>query len=289
MTQADIDAGSVTNSALASGNPPTGPPVSDTSGTTGGNDTPTTTSIPQTATIALVKTAGAIADIDGNGPDAGDTISYTFTVTNPGTVTVNNVTIDDPLVIAANDGVSNPLTQLAKLETADMMSTASLQAPASTVVTHDVFMPHTDVPAITSGLSVQRRIVRLDRLQTAFKAGDQVGLIFAVTNTGEGPLINIAISQNQSFSLSAQQPYLAAGEQDNSTLVFVYQLTAVDVARGTLALPATATALSRTTKLTVDVSAAIALEDAQNLDDVITASITPAVLASLAPGAAMFG
>ncbi len=44
----------------------------------------TFTDLPINPAIALVKTAGAIADVDGNGPDAGDTITYTFTVTNTG-------------------------------------------------------------------------------------------------------------------------------------------------------------------------------------------------------------
>ncbi len=77
MTQADVDAGTVQNTALAIGNPPTGPPVTDTSGTDFGNDAPTDKTLPANPSMTLVKTADGITDSDGNGPDEGDTVNYT--------------------------------------------------------------------------------------------------------------------------------------------------------------------------------------------------------------------
>jgi uncharacterized repeat protein (TIGR01451 family) len=285
LVQADLDAGTITNSALGSGNPPTGPPVTDTSGTDGGNDTPTVTTIPQTSAIALVKTAGGITDLDGNGPDVGDTITYTFTVTNSGTVTVSNISIDDPLVMAAAEPVSNPLTQLATLGPVDLTKTASLPTAAALAIATIATPLHVDVPPVSVGLGIKRQLVRLDTSTVALKAGDQVGLVFAVTNTGEGPLNNIAINQNQSYSMGGPLPYLAPNQHNATTFVFVYQLSEADVVRGGIDLPATATAMSRNTVVTQEVAGLLPLTEAKALDDMLTATITPANILTLAPGA----
>ena len=64
---------------------------------------------PHGPAITLDKQAGAITDVDGNGADAGDTIAYTFIVTNTGNVTLNPVSVTDPKVGA----VTCPATPLA--------------------------------------------------------------------------------------------------------------------------------------------------------------------------------
>src|SRR5262245_53319301 len=45
--------------------------------------------------IALDKTHAAIVDIDNNGPDAGDTVTYSYLVTNTGDVTLSNLSVHD--------------------------------------------------------------------------------------------------------------------------------------------------------------------------------------------------
>ncbi|MFV5689567.1 gliding motility-associated C-terminal domain-containing protein, partial [Flavobacterium sp. ZT3R25] len=111
ITQADIDAGKVTNSALASGKDPKGTDVTDISGTTVQNNTPTVTLLPQTASIALVKT-GIFSDTNNDGfPQVGEKINYTFTVTNTGNVIASNIVITDPLVGLILNG--SPIATLA--------------------------------------------------------------------------------------------------------------------------------------------------------------------------------
>lgn len=80
ITQADVDAGSVANTATASGTPPTGPAVTAQASAT--------KTITRTRAMTLDKQSGAITDTDANGVDAGDTIAYTFLVTNTGNVTI---------------------------------------------------------------------------------------------------------------------------------------------------------------------------------------------------------
>ena len=87
LTQAQIDAGSVTNIADVTGDDPNGDPVTD-------SDT-NTVSIDQNPAIDVVKTNGGVVDEDGNGDDAGDTIVYDYSVENTGNVTLLNVTLSD--------------------------------------------------------------------------------------------------------------------------------------------------------------------------------------------------
>ena len=65
--------------------------------------------------LALTKTAGGVVDVDGNGTTAGDTIGYSFTVTNNSNVIVTDVAVDDPLlggVIGCGAGPLAPGTSL---------------------------------------------------------------------------------------------------------------------------------------------------------------------------------
>jgi uncharacterized repeat protein (TIGR01451 family) len=96
-TQADIDAGRVENTATGTGTPPSGPPT---------ESPPDTVVVPPDQTPALtIEKTGRLNDADGDGLiDLGETISYSFLVRNTGTVTLTNVTVDDPLL--ANAGIS---------------------------------------------------------------------------------------------------------------------------------------------------------------------------------------
>src|SRR5207302_1359396 len=74
LTQADIDAGSKFNRATATGTAPSGSKVSD--------DDTATVSLAQAPAINLVK-SGTYQDSNHDGVvDVGDSISYTFTVSN---------------------------------------------------------------------------------------------------------------------------------------------------------------------------------------------------------------
>lgn len=82
VQQGDVDAGSVTNTATATGDGPKGdplPPVEDE----------TTVEFEQTPSLALTKTASA------DEVEVGDTVAYTFTVENDGNVTVSGVEVEE--------------------------------------------------------------------------------------------------------------------------------------------------------------------------------------------------
>jgi uncharacterized repeat protein (TIGR01451 family)/LPXTG-motif cell wall-anchored protein len=92
VTQADVDAGGVTNVAVARGNVPGVPEVVSVP------DEEFIEGPPFAPGIALEKTA-ALDDANANGvADAGETIVYSFTLLNTGNVTLFDVAVDDPML-----------------------------------------------------------------------------------------------------------------------------------------------------------------------------------------------
>ncbi|MEO8264284.1 MAG: hypothetical protein ABI706_02115 [Ilumatobacteraceae bacterium] len=84
VTQADLDRGTLTNTASVSGLPPTGPAVSANSAAV------VTPAMPRSS-LEVTKSSPATSF-----SKVGDQIAYTITATNTGNVTLNNVSISDP-------------------------------------------------------------------------------------------------------------------------------------------------------------------------------------------------
>ncbi|OZA13666.1 MAG: hypothetical protein B7Y02_05680, partial [Rhodobacterales bacterium 17-64-5] len=102
LTQDDIDAGEVVNRATASGvygtDGTTPVRVSDESGATVDEDADTVVSLAIEPEIRLLKSRDTVTDTTGDGIiGAGDTISYSFAVTNTGNVRLTNVTLAQAL------------------------------------------------------------------------------------------------------------------------------------------------------------------------------------------------
>ncbi|WP_182378280.1 DUF11 domain-containing protein [Nocardioides sp. WS12] len=110
ITQTDVDAGTVENVATAKGTPPTGPPTTS-------KPDETITELDDEPALTLDKRAATVTDVDGDGlTDAGDTIEYAFELVNTGNVTLTDLNVDDPMLVAAGITVSCPVTSLAPSE-----------------------------------------------------------------------------------------------------------------------------------------------------------------------------
>jgi len=234
LTQSDVDAGHVDNSATASGTPPTGGPV------TGGDSTSTT--IARTPSIALDKQAGT-----PTGNIAGSTIAYTFAVTNTGNVTLTAVAVSDPTVGA----VTCPATSLAP--------GASITCTAGYTLTQaDVDAGHfansatvtgtpptgADVSAndatdttITSGPAIS--LDKVAGVPSGTIAGSTIGYTFIVTNTGNVSLTAVAVSDPKVGTVTCLVAALAPGA--SVTCTATYTLTQADVDAGVVNNSATAT------------------------------------------------
>ena len=246
LTQADLDAARVDNTATVRGSSPAGP-VEDF-------DVETLTLTPASA-ISLDKSAGPITDLDGNGPDAGDTVIYSFAVTNTGATTLDAVTIADarigqpgmpcgsgPLAPGAVRTCSAPayvLTQ-ADVDRAGFPNTATATATppgaaAPVTATDSATVTVGETPAVTIDKTVSAPTKAAGRLATATDAGDTVTYTLTVTNTGNVSLAPVLVT-DQKLGLSGVAcdgtGRLAPGA--SATCTFTHPLTQADIDAGTV-------------------------------------------------------
>jgi len=245
LTQDDIDQGQVTNTALATGTPPTGPDVSaESSVTISGDETPS---------LAIVKSA------DAGGVQspavAGDPIAYTITVTNTGNVTLVDTAVLDELlgdglsyawpgedgVLAPGDSVdviaTYPITQ-ADIDAGVVENSATATAETETGTGVDAG------PATTSTPLEQAPSLLLDKEATADfstppRVGDLVAFDFTITNTGNLTLEEVAITDRLagvsavSYTWPGDPGVLEPG--DIATGTATYAITQADIDAGGVA------------------------------------------------------
>ena len=187
VTQADLDAGSVTNVASASAD-----------GTTSSSDTQTAA-----ATQAPELTVAKSAD-ESSFAAVGEVIHYSYVVTNTGNVTLSGVTLGDdqdpvtcdPAVPVASFApgatitcsATHEVTQ-ADLDTGSVTNVATGDSDETGPVTDTVTVPGPQQP----GMNVEKSAT-----QTSFDTvGEELHYKYLVTNTGNVPLSGIRVEDDR--------------------------------------------------------------------------------------------
>ncbi|MGU3357678.1 hypothetical protein ACLBWJ_10540 [Microbacterium sp. M4A5_1d] len=239
LTQADRDAGLVDNTATATGTPPTGDPVT--------HEDEFELPVPQAPGIALVKT----------GVREGGELTYSFTATNTGDVTLTDVAIVDEL------------PGLSELSYGDWPASAGVLAPGQSVTATATYTPtqaDRDAGLVENTASVtgtppagdpvtdedefdqplpQGPAIELTK--SGELDGDRIRYTFTVTNAGDVTLRDVAIqdglrglSEIAFGAWPGAHHVLAPGESVTATAV--YTVTTSDRVAGEVINTATVTA-----------------------------------------------
>ena len=216
VSQADVDAGQVDNTATATGTPPTGPDVTDT-------DNAQVPAV-QTPDVTSVKQA-SVTDVNGNGiTDVDDEIDYTVTVTNTGNTTLSNVTVNDPLLAGVGITISCVPTTLAPgasvtctADAAYVITQADVDAgavlnTATVTVKPPTDPPITDPPPPTVTPTNQVPEIELVKSadRTRLVAGQTITYSLTATNTGNVSLSNVTSRSPRSPGPAPRRWWVAA-------------------------------------------------------------------------------
>ena len=259
VTQADVNLGSVSDTATATGKDTKGAvsPVSDPS-----TFVVSSTPMPK---VVIHKTAAVTPAADQEDVQLGDTIAYSYLVTNVGNVTLTSVAVDDPTignvtcptpatpgldpgaaetctadspyVVAQPDMDNGKVVDTATATGTDIVGGTSPPSDPSTVTIETV------PPSPLVGIA-KTGAVSPSGDQEAAQAGDTIQYSYLVTNTGNVTLTSVAVDDptvGPTTCPTPTAPGLAPGSAETCTADAVYTVTQADVDRGSVTDTATAT------------------------------------------------
>ncbi len=234
-TQADVDAGGITNMATASGLTPTDAAVTA--------DDQLTVPADQHPVIALQKTADV-----SNFLTAGVLVTYTYTVTNKGNVTLDPVSVTDPMSgLSALDCGGVVELAPAQLETCTATYTTTqadaLHGSISNTGTATGTTPTGAEVTATSTVTIPGPKPAISLAKTAsvprFSAPNtKVTYSYKVTNTGDVPLSAVGVTDNKLGTVSCPDTTLTPAQTETCTAT--YTTTQADVDHGSISNDATA-------------------------------------------------
>ncbi len=265
LTQADIDAGGISNIAVATGTPLVGNPVTaqtrDTDATDGNPAVdPTVLTLPRTPALAVNKV------LVSGGPTfaaVGDVLAYRFDVTNTGNVTLtDDIAILDPKVTDAGGQITCPAGPLAPagqisctatyavtqadIDAGFATNTARATSGAVTSAPDSVTVPAQQNPALgmtkTAVSITVNGTTYTDIDPVYFQKDAVVRYAYLVENTGNTTIVDaIGVTDNLATVVC---PVVAGGLAPGGTTTCTaeYTVNLADVAAGAVTNVATATA-----------------------------------------------
>ncbi len=238
VTQANVDSGSVTNTATASATAPNG----------GGTVSSGTSSVTVDASLAT-SSIGVLKSTTSSGyAAAGNTIPYSYQVSNTGTTDLSSVSVSDTLIpsVSCPDSSLAPATSetctasytvtQADVDAGSVTNTATAHAkapPSSTSITSGPSSVTVDASGATSTLSLTKSTT-----STGYgKAGQTISYSYVVTNSGTESLTGVGVTDNK-VTVSCPKSSLAPGASETCTAT--YTVTQADVNAGSVTNVATA-------------------------------------------------
>ncbi len=270
-TQADVDHGGITNTATVTGDPPIGSPVNDSSNVT--------TPAVQTPNIEIAKTA-SISSFSGPGIE----VTYHYQVTNTGNVTLDPVTVTDPmpglsalscaftLLPPGGSGACTATytTTQANVDAGGLMNTGTATGTppigSNVTATSTVTIPASQHAAIA--------LTKTASLPNFASAGTLITYSYAVTNSGNVTLTSVGITDNRLGTISCPGTTLVPSQTETCTAT--YTTTQADVDAGGIVNTGTATgeppsgqAVTSEDSVTIPavVDPGITVEKTANVDD----------------------
>ena len=188
VTQADVDAGEIINTASVVSNEE-GPFTIEL-----------TTPVPQEPELTVIKTL--VTDVSG-GISVGDVLSYSVVATNTGNLTLHNVVVSDPKLTPNSKtcatlapGASCTLSGIhmvtqTEMNSGQIVNTGIADADETSPVTDQVITPLPQFPEITTEKTL------LSDISGGVVVGDVLFYMVEVTNTGNVTLNNVVVSDQK--------------------------------------------------------------------------------------------
>ncbi len=233
VVQADVDAGKIVNTGRAD------------SDQTGPVEDQLTVTLTGATELTIVKSSDATEETG-----AGDTITYSYLVTNTGDVTLTGVTVSDEHAGLNPDGLSAVTCPSSSLAPgASMSCTATYEVVQADVdagsignvgrVVSEQSEPAEDDLTVTLSRAASVSIDKTSNATEATKAGDTITYSYLVTNTGDVTLTGLVVTDehgglNPAGLSSIDCPASALAPGASMTCTATYLVVQADVDAGTL-------------------------------------------------------